>query len=86
MIPRGERRLAGLDGIRGLAALFVVVNRIFLSAFPGHLVDRAPFWAGWAIYGRFAVVVFIVMNPVRWRRSPSGALRRRLPRPQQAPA
>jgi peptidoglycan/LPS O-acetylase OafA/YrhL len=42
MIPRGERRLAGLDGIRGLAALFVVVNHIFLSAFPRHLVDRAP--------------------------------------------
>jgi peptidoglycan/LPS O-acetylase OafA/YrhL len=62
MIPRGERRLAGLDGIRGLAALFVVVNHIFQSAFPGHLVDRAPFWAGWAIYGRFAVVVFIVLS------------------------
>ena len=25
-------------------------------------------------------------NPVRWRRSPSGARRRRFPRPQQAPA
>jgi peptidoglycan/LPS O-acetylase OafA/YrhL len=49
MIPRGERRLPGLDGIRGLAALFVVVNHIFQSAFPGHLADRAPFWAGWAI-------------------------------------
>ena len=61
MIPRGERRLVGLDGTRGLAALFVVVNHIFLSAFPGHLVDRAPFWAGWAIYGRFALVVFIVL-------------------------
>jgi peptidoglycan/LPS O-acetylase OafA/YrhL len=62
MIPRGERRLPGLDGIRGLAALFVVVNHIFQSAFPGHLADRAPFWAGWAIYGRFAVVVFIVLS------------------------
>jgi peptidoglycan/LPS O-acetylase OafA/YrhL len=71
-----RRRLAGLDGVRGLAALFVVVNHIFLRAFPGYPVNRAPFWAGWFIYGRFAVVVFIVLSgfslalsPVRhgWR-------------------
>ena len=29
------RRLAGLDGVRGLAALLVVVNHVFLRAFPG---------------------------------------------------
>jgi peptidoglycan/LPS O-acetylase OafA/YrhL len=71
-----SRRLAGLDGVRGLAALFVVVNHVFLRAFPGYPVDNAPFWAGWFIYGRFAVVVFIVLSgfslalaPVRrgWR-------------------
>jgi peptidoglycan/LPS O-acetylase OafA/YrhL len=55
-------RLAGLDGIRGLAALFVVINHVFLRAFPGYPVDHAPFWAGWFIYGRFAVVVFIVLS------------------------
>src|SRR3954471_7091743 len=57
-----RQRLAGLDGLRGLAALFVVVNHVFLRAFPGYPVDRAPFWAGWFIYGRFAVVVFIVLS------------------------
>ena len=57
-----SRRLAGLDGVRGLAALFVVVNHVFLRAFPGYPVDNAPFWAGWFIYGRFAVVVFIVLS------------------------
>jgi peptidoglycan/LPS O-acetylase OafA/YrhL len=71
-----SRRLAGLDGVRGLAALFVVVNHVFLRAFPGYPADTAPFWAGWFIYGRFAVVVFIVLSgfslalaPVRrgWR-------------------
>jgi peptidoglycan/LPS O-acetylase OafA/YrhL len=33
-------------------------------------------------------IVFAALfeNPVRWRRSPSGARRRRLPRPQGAPA
>jgi peptidoglycan/LPS O-acetylase OafA/YrhL len=56
------QRLAGLDGVRGLAALFVVVNHVFLRAFPGYPVDNAPFWAAWFIYGRFAVVVFIVLS------------------------
>ena len=42
-----RQRLAGLDGIRGLAALFVVINHVFLRAFPGYPVDHAPFWAGW---------------------------------------
>jgi peptidoglycan/LPS O-acetylase OafA/YrhL len=55
-------RLAGLDGIRGLAALFVVVNHVFERAFPGYPVDRAPFWAAPFIYGRFAVDVFIVLS------------------------
>jgi peptidoglycan/LPS O-acetylase OafA/YrhL len=61
-VPSAPRRLAGLDGIRGLAALYVVVNHVYLRAFPGYPVDRAPFWAGWFIYGRFAVVVFIVLS------------------------
>lgn len=58
----GRRRVVGLDGIRGLAALFVVVNHIFLRAFPGYPANHAPFFAGWFIYGRFAVVVFIVLS------------------------
>jgi peptidoglycan/LPS O-acetylase OafA/YrhL len=57
-----RQRLAGLDGIRGLAALYVVINHVFVRAFPGYPVDHAPFWAGWFIYGRFAVVVFIVLS------------------------
>jgi peptidoglycan/LPS O-acetylase OafA/YrhL len=64
-------RLAGLDGLRGLAALFVVVNHVFLRAFPGYPVDRAPFWAGWFIYGRFAVVVFIVLSGFSLALSPA---------------
>src|SRR5919202_6016010 len=59
---RPRQRLAGLDGVRGLAALFVVVNHLFLRAFPGYPVDRAPFWAAGFIYGLFAVVVFIVLS------------------------
>ena len=71
----GERpdrqRLAGLDGIRGLAALYVVINHVFLRAFPGYPVDHAPFWAGWLIYGRFAVVVFIVLSGFSLALSPA---------------
>jgi peptidoglycan/LPS O-acetylase OafA/YrhL len=66
-----QRRLAGLDGVRGLAALFVVVHHVFLRAFPGYPVDRAPFWAGWFIYGRFAVVVFIVLSGFSLALSPA---------------
>jgi peptidoglycan/LPS O-acetylase OafA/YrhL len=57
-----QRRLAGLDGIRGLAALYVVVYHVFLRAFPGYPTGDAPFWAAGFRYGRFAVDVFIVLS------------------------
>ena len=66
-----RQRLSGLDGIRGLAALYVVVNHIFLRTFPGYPHDRAPFWAGFFIYGRFAVVVFIVLSGFSLALSPA---------------
>src|SRR6516165_1606469 len=66
-----SRRLAGLDGVRGLAALFVVAHHIFLRTFPGYPVDHAPFWVGWFIYGRFAVVVFIVLSGFSLALSPA---------------
>jgi peptidoglycan/LPS O-acetylase OafA/YrhL len=68
---QSRQRLAGLDGVRGLAALFVVVNHIFLRTFPGYPAARAPFWAGWFIYGRFAVVVFIVLSGFSLALSPA---------------
>jgi peptidoglycan/LPS O-acetylase OafA/YrhL len=64
-------RLSGLDGIRGLAASYVVVNHVFERAFPGYPVDHAPWWAGWFIYGRFAVVVFIVLSGFSLALSPA---------------
>ncbi len=68
---RPQQRLAGLDGIRGLAAVFVVINHVFLRAFPGYPVDHAPVWAAWFIYGRFAVVVFIVVSGFSLALSPA---------------
>ncbi len=64
-------RVGGLEGIRGLAALLVVVNHVFLRAFPGYPVDHAPWWAAGFIYGRFAVVVFIVLSGFSLALSPA---------------
>ena len=73
---RSSSRIVGLDGIRGLAALFVVVHHCFLASFPGYPRMTGPWWTGWMIYGHLAVVVFIVLSgfslavaPVRhgWR-------------------
>ena len=47
------------------------INHVFLRAFPGYPVDHAPFWAGWFIYGRFAVVVFIVLSGFSLALSPA---------------
>jgi peptidoglycan/LPS O-acetylase OafA/YrhL len=68
--PR-SRRLAGLDGIRALAALYVVADHVFLRSFHGYPADHAPFWAAWLIYGRFAVVVFIVLSGFSLALSPA---------------
>jgi peptidoglycan/LPS O-acetylase OafA/YrhL len=66
-----RERLSGLDGIRGLAALYVVFNHIFERTFPGYPADHSPWWAGWFIYGRFAVVVFIVLSGFSLALSPA---------------
>ena len=49
----------------------MVLDHVFLRTFPGYPVDRAPFWAGWLIYGRFAVVVFIVLSGFSLALSPA---------------
>ncbi|MEV6860479.1 acyltransferase [Streptosporangium subroseum] len=58
----GRRRLGGLDGIRGLAALFVVLHHCWLSSFPGFPLNTGPKWTDWLLYGHFAVAVFIVLS------------------------
>ncbi|HKR72014.1 MAG TPA: acyltransferase, partial [Streptosporangiaceae bacterium] len=55
-------RVVGLDGLRGLAALFVVLNHIFERAWTGYPANPAPFWAAWMNYGRFAVIMFIALS------------------------
>jgi peptidoglycan/LPS O-acetylase OafA/YrhL len=63
MAATGPGRVVGVDGIRGLAALFVVLNHIFERAWPEYPgANHAPFWAAWLIYGRGAVAMFIALS------------------------
>jgi len=57
-----NRRVVGLDGLRGLAALFVVLHHSWLMSFDGFPRNTGPFWLGWLLYGHFAVVVFIALS------------------------
>jgi peptidoglycan/LPS O-acetylase OafA/YrhL len=57
-----SRRLVGLDGIRGLAALFVMLHHCWLLSFPGYPATNGPLWSNWLVYGHFAVVIFIVLS------------------------
>lgn len=59
--PRRDR-LSGLDGIRGAAALFVVLHHCYLMAYHGYPEATGPIWTNWLIYGQFAVAVFIVLS------------------------
>lgn len=59
---RPSRRLVGLDGIRGLAALFVMLHHCWLLSFPGYPETNGPGWSNWLVYGHFAVVIFIVLS------------------------
>jgi peptidoglycan/LPS O-acetylase OafA/YrhL len=60
--PPVRARLVGLDGIRGLAALFVVLHHCYLMSYPGYPHNTGPFWLGWLLYGHLAVVVFIALS------------------------
>jgi peptidoglycan/LPS O-acetylase OafA/YrhL len=60
--PRERGRLIGLDGIRGFAALFVVMHHCYLMAFPGYPGNTGPAWLAWLLYGHISVVVFIVLS------------------------
>ena len=59
---KGANHLSGLDGLRGLAALYVVLFHCRLLAFPGFPEKSGPFWLGWLMYGRLAVVFFLVLS------------------------
>jgi peptidoglycan/LPS O-acetylase OafA/YrhL len=57
-----DRRVVGLDGLRGVAALFVVLHHCYLMSYPGYPYNTGPSWLAWLLYGHLAVVVFIALS------------------------
>ena len=60
--PHVRRQVLGLDGLRGLAALYVVLFHCWLYTFPGYPDSSAPPWLDGLMFGRLAVVFFLVLS------------------------
>jgi peptidoglycan/LPS O-acetylase OafA/YrhL len=65
-VPATSKHLLFLDGLRGLAALFVTIHHMWLQLWPQtyHLLPTGPmlFATGWLGYGHFGVTIFIVLS------------------------
>jgi peptidoglycan/LPS O-acetylase OafA/YrhL len=59
---RRSNRVHWLDGIRGGAAIFVVLHHIWLTTWPTFPTNTGPWWLGWLLYGHMAVAIFIVVS------------------------
>lgn len=59
---RAPRRVAWLDGVRALAALYVVLHHVWLMSYGGYPRNDGPFYLGWLVHGHVAVAVFIVVS------------------------
>ncbi|MGW3955538.1 acyltransferase family protein [Streptomyces sp. NPDC004752] len=64
--------MPGLDGLRGLAALYVVLFHCWLYTFPGYPDSSAPPWLDGLMFGRLAVVFFLVLSGFSLAISPAG--------------
>jgi peptidoglycan/LPS O-acetylase OafA/YrhL len=57
-----ELRIEWLDGVRAIAASFVVLHHIWLGSFGGYPSNNGPRWLDFMVYGHLAVAVFIVVS------------------------
>jgi peptidoglycan/LPS O-acetylase OafA/YrhL len=82
------KRVQWLDGVRALAATFVMLHHSFLMTVGGYPGNNGPWFTDWLIYGHLAVSVFIVVsgyslalapirNGFRFKDGAVGFLRRR---------
>jgi peptidoglycan/LPS O-acetylase OafA/YrhL len=55
-------RVHWLDGVRGAAAMFVVLHHMWLAVWPAFPRNAGPSWLGPLLYGHLAVAVFIVVS------------------------
>lgn len=64
-------RVEWLDGVRALAALFVVLHHAWLMTVGGYPVTDGPWFTDWLVYGHLAVSVFIVVSGYSLTLSPA---------------
>ncbi|MFC7533597.1 acyltransferase family protein [Actinoplanes sp. GCM10030250] len=57
-----RKRVAGLDGLRGLCALYVLLFHCWAYTFRGFPRYRGPDWLSWLGFGRLSVVLFLVLS------------------------
>ena len=63
MTPATQRRYAALDGLRGVAALFVFWIHVWIYQLPNTVVLRRDSWEKWLLFeGRIAFVMFFVLS------------------------
>ena len=65
-------RVEWLDGIRGLAALYVLLHHTWLYTWPNYPENDGPAWVGWLTPGHLGVVVFVVVSGYSLTMSPRG--------------
>jgi len=56
------QRVEWLDGVRALAAIFVVLHHSWLMTVGGYPGNNGPWFTNWLVYGHLAVSVFIVVS------------------------
>jgi peptidoglycan/LPS O-acetylase OafA/YrhL len=61
-VRRDGERIHWVDGVRGGAAVFVVLHHIWLTSWPSFPRTSGPWFLGWLLYGHMAVAVFIVVS------------------------